>query len=801
MSNYTNLKNAIQSVIKANGNNEITGPILQAELLSMITTLGAGYQYIGVAKPSTNPGTPDARVMYLAYLPGTYVNFGGLTVTGFCVLKYDTVWTKEDIPISSGGGSDFLTKPDDLTLEAIGNTNILKFADRTVGDNIQSGLNYKILREDLTFAEQVIDANTIYEIRYNFPLSANFTVPSGCELRFNGGLILGNSNTLTMTETLISGNARFLNCQIVGTVRNTELQIDWFGAIGDGSTDDSVPIENCINLAKESAAKVCFDGTKTYCFKTTKTITANNDIHIEGNGALLKISNQAILKIHNSEILSIACPHNLTRKSASITFSELPENIKPGDIIYIVSTQVGETSYNTPRKQTTRIGEIIENTIYLNDTFLFDYAAEDTTLKFYNAHRVKISNIRINCGYNSNYTHVELKFVIPIVDRVDLDGEINSYGFHIDGCVNGVFRNCSVKKITYGFLTNESSHLLYEKINCPSPFTHPIAIAAFSNFITAKWLTGVGQLIESHTGFNIAYEDCEYCGQFNIRAVGFALRRCKILSKNGQPINNPLIASVGLYDLSIYNDYDAIFEDCVIDANNIGVYHSNIIRFENCRFWENATIRFGVTSTSNVNKGIIRNCENIGVVECLRQSFELESDKKFFDAVKNANNEYEISLNMASFKSVSANGEWGGSGRINNYDLPSGTGDLVLPIKLYPQCGAGQNAGSGKLYIDFEFKFISTNIANNLTYAEKTCRARIAYFPGLNRGLLYAFEDKDPGETLLTVTLTDFAFSGSTTNPKGQVITFNLNTKTQIASFGAARNTYLYKCNVVGRNW
>lgn len=105
MANYNNLKSAIQSVIKANGNNEITGPILQAELLSMITTLGAGYQFIDVATPTTNPGTPDARVMYLAYLSGTYVNFGGITVTGFCVLKYDTTWTKTDIPISSSGGS------------------------------------------------------------------------------------------------------------------------------------------------------------------------------------------------------------------------------------------------------------------------------------------------------------------------------------------------------------------------------------------------------------------------------------------------------------------------------------------------------------------------------------------------------------------------------------------------------------------------------------------------------------------------------------------------------------------------
>ena len=81
MANYAYLKAAIQNVIKTNGNNEITGQLLQQSLLSMINSLGSGYQFIGVATPTTNPGSPDQKVFYIANGKGTYTNFGSLEIT------------------------------------------------------------------------------------------------------------------------------------------------------------------------------------------------------------------------------------------------------------------------------------------------------------------------------------------------------------------------------------------------------------------------------------------------------------------------------------------------------------------------------------------------------------------------------------------------------------------------------------------------------------------------------------------------------------------------------------------------
>lgn len=110
MGGYTELKAAIAAVIKANGNNEITGAIMQNVLNTIVSTVGANKTFVGIANADTNPGTPDGNVFYIAYTAGNYVNFqsgaGNLTVNPgeLAILYNGTVnWGKSVIGISSDG--------------------------------------------------------------------------------------------------------------------------------------------------------------------------------------------------------------------------------------------------------------------------------------------------------------------------------------------------------------------------------------------------------------------------------------------------------------------------------------------------------------------------------------------------------------------------------------------------------------------------------------------------------------------------------------------------------------------------
>lgn len=104
MSNYTTLKTTINANIRQNGNQEITGKILNSVLNEMVNTLGEGYQFAGIAIMETDPGTPDAKVFYIANGKGTYTNFGGLEVTEDEVVFL--VWDKSWHKVATGIAAD-----------------------------------------------------------------------------------------------------------------------------------------------------------------------------------------------------------------------------------------------------------------------------------------------------------------------------------------------------------------------------------------------------------------------------------------------------------------------------------------------------------------------------------------------------------------------------------------------------------------------------------------------------------------------------------------------------------------------
>ena len=107
---YNTLKAAVQAAIKNNDNEEITGDVLQGVLLSIVNSVGSGYNFAGLATPSTNPGTPDGSMFWIGG-KGIYANFGS-TITvpdGFLGLF---MWDGSNFSSSTLGVGDTFWSPD-----------------------------------------------------------------------------------------------------------------------------------------------------------------------------------------------------------------------------------------------------------------------------------------------------------------------------------------------------------------------------------------------------------------------------------------------------------------------------------------------------------------------------------------------------------------------------------------------------------------------------------------------------------------------------------------------------------------
>lgn len=124
----------------------IEGNVISSSVAEVVDKIvNAGYVFAGVATPSTDPGTPDTKVFYIANGKGTYTNFGGIEVIegDAVILYYDTGWHKVATGIAS---QEKLTE---LEREVIGgeksswiNINLVEGTNFFVGEYYNTGSPY-----------------------------------------------------------------------------------------------------------------------------------------------------------------------------------------------------------------------------------------------------------------------------------------------------------------------------------------------------------------------------------------------------------------------------------------------------------------------------------------------------------------------------------------------------------------------------------------------------------------------------------------------------------------------------------
>jgi hypothetical protein len=140
--------------------------------------------------------------------------------------------------------------------------------------------------------------NTVYVIKYDYVLAEDITVPENCMLKFEGGSVSGAYTITGSNTTIQAGLVKIFSVDVnlAGTWNVDEAYPEWFGAKGDGVTDDVFAIMNAINLSN-----IKLQG-KTYYISKCLNVCSNRCIVGEKGVTVIKISDYG--KRHNIVMLS-----------------------------------------------------------------------------------------------------------------------------------------------------------------------------------------------------------------------------------------------------------------------------------------------------------------------------------------------------------------------------------------------------------------------------------------------------------------------------------------------------------------
>ena len=203
--------------------------------------------------------TPIEDGYYYASESGTYTNAGSLVVslaskiTIITVSDTQTTFEKLEIPIDTLGYEVVRTIGEFDTLVAAGTSGTW------------------LILDDIT-------------------LTADKTIPPDVTLHFNGGVISG-AFTITGNDTKLETSlVKIFDTDIThnGTFKNKYSYVEWFGAVGDGITDDIQAINNSLAFAKISSGTVVLQKELTYRTSNTVVIPSNTTLTTKSGKAIIK---------------------------------------------------------------------------------------------------------------------------------------------------------------------------------------------------------------------------------------------------------------------------------------------------------------------------------------------------------------------------------------------------------------------------------------------------------------------------------------------------------------------------------
>lgn len=347
MGNYEQLKQAVADVVKSNGNQEITGDILQNTLLTIISTVGSGATFAGIATPTTNPGTPDQNVFYIASEDGIYSNFGNVELENEVAIftNGNGIWQKGKTGIATYKQvSELESKSIPLIIK------IIKPYNNWIRDKYNLGY---------------YDANTgEFKANKSYLTSEKLTVKKGDVIQCGYFLVQGSYVRYNPNQFIniwsSDGFERINNSSFPSfpfqVTKDCEISYTWYNTKEPQEFEMNKQLGMlCISPTPPSSYEKYFEPYKKAIFEKEKVdIPYKQDNLIAGNGIEIKNNIISVIQDGNSiedkKISLIGYPsvykgiYELESRKAAENYPTIPNIENPKEILFVENGSINQES-------------------------------------------------------------------------------------------------------------------------------------------------------------------------------------------------------------------------------------------------------------------------------------------------------------------------------------------------------------------------------------------------------------------------------------------------------------------------
>ena len=433
MANWTTLKAAITNVIKTNGNQEITGAVLQNSLNSIVSAVGENATFAGIATPSTNPGAPDGNVFYLATKAGTYSNFNGIEITSgeAVILEWRGSWVKKTTGFATQQQFSELD-----TYKATTYNSIFKMGDAVLGNGYMSGTGAWSVSDIAHHICMPIHAGDRFIIKANANFPCTFAILSdynrdnknGDRVQFAEGesRVVVNTNS-EKSYTVTSENAKYL-CINVSDRGNDYMP----SSLIVNGYDYSIDFRSNINWSINNS-KLLTDISNNFGKKLSEYVQFDGMMKDDGTFFHVSSAKHVVIPISKGDVISVFTGSDPSVFAILSDYSKVVENsviqFAEGESRVVVSPN-SEKSYTVTS----------ENAKYLCINVSYDklnYLPNKITVNGYDLYTdIKSNIVDINWSINNSnlLTDISNNFGKKLSEYVQFDGMMTDMdgNFHLE---------------------------------------------------------------------------------------------------------------------------------------------------------------------------------------------------------------------------------------------------------------------------------------------------------------------------------------------------------------------------------